>query len=275
MIPRTPTSWTCRPDPAEIQAHRNHVRPRNLAINENIRAAFMHDDGGQQSRDDETMGKNIPSNSKSKLWTTPWPWVQEDTNKTTRDEHNQRLQQSTAHVLLAGSFLSEKKKKNKQKRRVLQDPRDVPALHGHALHDTIRVFRIGMKSDCQKQNTQKKSQRDEQPLIAPAVAVKCRTDRRKSNKTKQMPSLDTGRRPRVSNVPENRIRDLALQTKTNVDHLRPTRWLQPQRKNAETVAELSRGTPSTTTLSNRDTPTRNTPFDTNFKKKTPLESSAA
>ena len=77
------------------------------------------------------------------------------------------------------------------------------------------------------------------------------------------PSCSRTSRPRVSNVPENRIRDLALQTKTNVDHLRPTRWLQPQRKNAETVAELSRGTPSTTTLSNRDTPTRNTPFDTN------------
>ena len=57
LIPRTPTSWTCRPDPAEIQAHRNHVRPRNHAINENIRAAFMHDDGGQQSRADEAMGK--------------------------------------------------------------------------------------------------------------------------------------------------------------------------------------------------------------------------
>ena len=77
------------------------------------------------------------------------------------------------------------------------------------------------------------------------------------------PSCSRTSRPRVSNVPENRIRDLALQTKTNVDHLRPTRWLQPQRKNAETVAELSRGTPSTTTLSNRDTPNRNTPFDTN------------
>ena len=113
LIPRTPTSWTCRPDPAEIQAHRNHVRPRNHAINENIRAAFMHDDGGQQSRADEAMGKNIPSNSKSKLWTTPWPWVQEDTNKTTRDEHNQRLQQSTAHVLLAGGFLSAKKNQTK------------------------------------------------------------------------------------------------------------------------------------------------------------------
>ena len=156
LIARTPTSWTCRPDPAEIQAHRNHVRPRNHAINENIRAAFMHDDGGEQSRADEAMGKNIPSNSKSKLWTTPWPWVQEDTNKTTRDEHKQRLQQSTAHVLLAGGFLSAKKK-NKQKRRVLQDPRDVPALHGHALHDTTRVFRTGMKSDCKKQSTQKKN----------------------------------------------------------------------------------------------------------------------
>ena len=112
----------------------------------------MHDDGGQQSRADEAMGKQIPPNSKSKLWTTPWPWVQEDTNKTTRDEHNQRLQQSTAHVLLAGGFLSAKKKK---KRRVLQDPSDVLVLHGHALHDTIRVFRIEMKSDCQKQSTKK------------------------------------------------------------------------------------------------------------------------
>ena len=67
---------------------------------------------------------------------------------------------------------------------------------------------------------------------------------------------------------ENRIRDLALQTKTNVDPLATNAVVaQPQRKNAETVAELSRGTPSTTTLSNRDTPTRNTPFDTNLKKK--------
>ena len=33
--------------------------------------------------------------------------------------------------------------------------------------------------------------------MTPAVAVKCRTDRRKSNKAKQMPSLDTGRRRRA------------------------------------------------------------------------------
>ena len=77
------------------------------------------------------------------------------------------------------------------------------------------------------------------------------------------PSCSRESSPSVPDALETGVRDLALQTKTNMDHWRPTRWLQPQRKNAETVAELSRGTPLTKTPSNRDTPNRNTPFDTN------------
>ena len=50
--------------------------------------------------------------------------------------------------------------------------------------------------------------------------------------------------PRVPDAPENGVRDSAIQTKTNMDHLQQTTM-----ENAETVTALSRGTPLTKTPS--------------------------
>ena len=83
-----------------------------------------------------------------------------------------------------------------------------------------------------------------------------------ANNETQNPHAPETLSPRVPDALETGVRDLARQTKTNMDHWRPTRWLRNHRERMLKLS-LSLVAAPTTTLSNRDTPNRNTPFDTN------------
>ena len=103
LDPRTPTSWTCRPDRAEIQAPQSrNQRKHSRCVHARRRRTTV-----TCRRND---GQTNPTELKVQTFDNTLAMGPGRHQKTTHDEHVQKLQQSNAHVLLVGGFLNAKKK---------------------------------------------------------------------------------------------------------------------------------------------------------------------